>query len=157
MKKAIGLFILIGLGVLMASCEQEEDNQPLEDNELFKALYDTYEQQSDHLNGHSTDTDPWTLYVDTDTPDDITTELEETYTVVRRDRELIALGDLRDIVIGYISQLDTSWATVEVREDHVKIVVDDATTVESLFILDLVDEGRIVIEYSDAELVPTGD
>ena len=157
MKKTIGLFILMGLGVLMASCEQEEGNQALEENELFKALYDTYEQQSDHVNGHSTDTDPWTLYVDTGTPDDVPPELEATTTVEKRDRERIALGDLHDVVTGYILQLDPSWATVEVKEDHVEVVMDDDTTVESPFILGLVDEGRIVIKYSDADPVLTDD
>lgn len=109
MKKTVVLILLLGLGVLMAAYEQEEDNQ------LFEALYDIYEQRNDHLNGHSTDTDPWTLYVDTDTSDDVVTELEETYTVEKRDHDLIALGDLHDVVIGYISQLDTSWATVEMK------------------------------------------
>src|SRR5690606_4550732 len=127
------------------SCKQEIDDP-------YKELYNTYEQYSKYCNGHNTSTKHWTLYVNLDTPDSIITVLEKTYIVEKRANQQISIDNLNDIALGYFS-ISSTWSVIEKNEVNIKVITPNSTNIESTIILNYIEDGLIIIEYSDAELV----
>ena len=148
----MNVFIFIILMTVLISCSN--DAIIVEGNPLYEKLYEVYELYPNDCNGHNTSTEPWIIYVDQDTPDSVINEISEDYQVVKRDHQDLSLDNLEDIAFGYFPKI-SSWMTLENRESYIKVQIEDTAIVNSDFIEYYINNGLIVVEYSEGDLVFT--
>ncbi|NLZ61900.1 MAG: hypothetical protein GX904_03785 [Acholeplasmataceae bacterium] len=146
MRKLCGITLLI---ILLISCKQETAPFSCFD------IYNAYKKYGEYCNGHMTDSDPWTLYVNPDTPGSVITPLEEKFLVEIRASQPLSVDNVHDIVMRYFVQ-SSEWSVIEKNDDHIKVLTGQSTLIESPFILSLIEDELLVVEYSVGELVLSG-
>jgi hypothetical protein len=149
MRKLCGITLLIVSTFFLISCKQE--TAPFS----YFDIYNAYEQYGEHCNGHMTDSDHCTLYVNTDTPGSVITSLEEKFFVEVRASQPLSVDNTHDIALGYFVQ-SSEWALIEKKDEYVRVLTSQSTIIESQFILGLIEDELLVVEYSVGELVLSG-
>lgn len=150
MNRKFILIMMIALMFVLFSCKSTSANE----NTNYKDLFDTYEEYANYCNGHRSNTDPWTLYVDQDTPDDVIDYLNDNYLVKKRDAQEISIDNLSDITLGYFAKVSI-WSTIENKDTFIKVVTESSTEIDSAFIQGFIDADLIIVEYSEGDLVFT--
>jgi hypothetical protein len=131
---------------MLTSCKQDTTTLSYHD------VYYAYEQYGEYCNGHMTDSDPWTLYVNTDTPNSVIISLEDKFIVEVRASQPLSVDNVHDIALGYFEK-SSERALIEKKDEYVRVLTSKSTLIESQFILGLIEDRLLVVEYSDAELV----